>query len=573
MASKPSEESLKYPTYRFLDDGVISDDGIRQHTTLEITLKPNREPFKVTIGSTVLLNSGDARPPSKSNATVKRGGEFWFRLRRNLTPGYRFPHFQSEADGWLKFVHSVIVLDLDDSLEQDNSDDEDGYLQGLDPFFAKVESLWVEPESESNASKSDYLRMKFRARWYFKKEDMEGIGGSYSGDGVKSKQAFIKSLSAQDLVLGGDSDDNEVPTIVGICTVHRFEPDIDGSRATPTVNKGEYVCKWDVSIPKRGEDGFGNVFLKPYQPVVTEGESQPRVKREKPDNEENSDEAHMAKRTKIQQDDDESIQVGEDNPEGVNSANNESQSQDDSQTVNDTQEDEEESSEDSDDDEEDEDIETGAHNTEGRIRIGADHQAVVNEFKVGTNEESFIINSTPKWIPDKIEGEKLSLYLEDANAILSSSLKEKYVKSKLSMAEADLKRPLSVRTSFKVLREGDEDELLDILHRSDYNTDDALEAVKKCAENCLTKWTKEEKDQFDVGFKRFCGSLRLIAKGVPTKTCKDVVDFHYRFKIPDQFSKFQTKRKDQAKRMAAIAEAKSAEVDGMKKNKTKYVSF
>lgn len=107
MASKPSEESLKYPTYRFLDDGVISDDGIRQHTTLEITLKPNREPFKVTIGSTVLLNSGDARPPSKSNATVKRGGEFWFCLRRNLTPGYRFPHFQSETDGWLKFVHSV----------------------------------------------------------------------------------------------------------------------------------------------------------------------------------------------------------------------------------------------------------------------------------------------------------------------------------------------------------------------------------------------------------------------------------------------------------------------------------
>ena len=48
--------------------------------------------------------------------------------------------------------------------------------------------------------KSKFLRMKLRARWYFKKEDMAGIGGTYVG--VKSRKALLETLGPRDLILG-----------------------------------------------------------------------------------------------------------------------------------------------------------------------------------------------------------------------------------------------------------------------------------------------------------------------------------------------------------------------------------
>lgn len=58
----------------------------------------------------------------------------------------------------------------------------------------------------------------------------------------------------------------------------------------------------------------------------------------------------------------------------------------------------------------------------------------------------------------------------------------------------------------------------------------------------------------------------MIHKGVETKSHKDVVDYHYRFKIPDQFRKYQDKKREQAKKMMESAERRSTD-DGKNWNK------
>ena len=62
--STPTPESLlMFPTYRFVDEGELKADGTREHSTLEVTLTANKKPFIVTVGSSVLLNSGEPISP------------------------------------------------------------------------------------------------------------------------------------------------------------------------------------------------------------------------------------------------------------------------------------------------------------------------------------------------------------------------------------------------------------------------------------------------------------------------------------------------------------------------------
>jgi len=94
------------------------------------------------------------------------------------------------------------------------------------------------------------------------------------------------------------------------------------------------------------------------------------------------------------------------------------------------------------------------------------------------------------------------------------------------------------------------------LHDSDYKTEIALGAIRSSPIDFMTLWKKEEREAFDNDWKRYCGSIRKI--NVDSKSRKDVVDYHYRFKIPDQFCKFRQQRKEQARRMVAIIDAKNA---------------
>mmetsp|Transcript_23656 Transcript_23656/g.49273 ORF Transcript_23656/g.49273 Transcript_23656/m.49273 type:complete len:651 (-) Transcript_23656:46-1998(-) len=55
-------------------------------------------------------------------------------------------------------------------------------------------------------------------------------------------------------------------------------------------------------------------------------------------------------------------------------------------------------------------------------------------------------------------------------------------------------------------------------------------------------WTKNEKSLFDAGFKKHSGQLRNISLGLPSKSTSEVIDYHYRFKIPSQYRKYVEKK-------------------------------
>jgi hypothetical protein len=70
----------------------------------------------------------------------------------------------------------------------------------------------------------------------------------------------------------------------------------------------------------------------------------------------------------------------------------------------------------------------------------------------------------------------------------------------------------------------------------------------------LALWNVSERQKFDLGFQQRCGNLRSIAKLILGKSMKDVVDYHYRFKIPEQFRKYEEQKMNQARRMMASAD-------------------
>jgi hypothetical protein len=108
-----------------------------------------------------------------------------------------------------------------------------------------------------------------------------------------------------------------------------------------------------------------------------------------------------------------------------------------------------------------------------------------------------------------------------------------------------------------LMKECDSDALLEILAYHKYDTRLALESVQRNMNRISVGWTRSEKDIFDDAFRRNSGSLRKIAKVIaPTKTLKDVIDYFYRFKVSDQFRKFQDKKRSIAVRMAECIEAR-----------------
>jgi hypothetical protein len=109
----------------------------------------------------------------------------------------------------------------------------------------------------------------------------------------------------------------------------------------------------------------------------------------------------------------------------------------------------------------------------------------------------------------------------------------------------------------RLQKECDADAVLEILAWHVYDTKAALATIQSSLHRITVGWTRPEKDIFDDGFRRNSGSLRIIAKAItPTKTMKDVIDYFYRFKVSDQFRKFQDKKRKLAVRMVECIESR-----------------
>lgn len=218
-------------------------------------------------------------------------------------------------------------------------------------------------------------------------------------------------------------------------------------------------------------------------------------------------------------------------------------------------------------------------NSEKRnIRVGEEHQAVVPPYEANEKVESR--NPTLVWKHDRISDDKVDAFFAGAANILTpllrdrrfvhehpysplswdrmeslvSSLGDKTLPTLSSVCTAS---SLSKTRSLDVLREYDVDRLLTVLHDKGYDTKAALAAIQKTPMDFITAWSVEEKELFDSGFRRYSGSLRMIGKGIsPSKCFNDVIDYHYRFKIPDQFRRFQDKKREQAVRMIECIETR-----------------
>lgn len=218
---------------------------------------------------------------------------------------------------------------------------------------------------------------------------------------------------------------------------------------------------------------------------------------------------------------------------------------------------------------------TEGSTTKGNIFIGPEHQVDVPPFVPGQTVASR--NPTPVWKPGSVSDDTVDGYLKEASKILNKYMEENglvindpYAPLSSAKVEAMVQaenngKPLTLsrmstasslsKDRNELTRECKLDELLAALKDADYNPQKALNHVAGYPRKYLTIWTQKEKDLFNTGFRRHSGSLRMISKSLSgTKTFKDVVDYHYRFKIPDQFLRYQEKKREQAVRMMECLE-------------------
>lgn len=202
--------------------------------------------------------------------------------------------------------------------------------------------------------------------------------------------------------------------------------------------------------------------------------------------------------------------------------------------------------------------------TEGKgmlkIKEGTDHQAIIpsqlNKRRYAAQRESPIM----VWKPQSITDARLNRYFEDATKILIDYMKKKGISMTRSLPHNvppgivdsdDSDRP----SSQYEYREFDIDDLLYLLHDHDYNTVTALRGLKNYPQDYLFIWTKEDKELYNAGFQKHGSNLHSIGKYLTeSKNHKDVVDYHYRFKIPDQFKRYQDLKREQARRMLETVE-------------------
>ena len=343
-------------------------------------------------------------------------------------------------------------------------------------------------------------------------------------------------MTERDLLLGKSIDENEVSTILGKCHVSRQKPFLKfstekelvatSSSSSKRSREGSFICNFDISIATASK-GKGKVTITTY------------------DGPDTLEDAPPSKRSRT------SSFVESDDTGTIDTASfRATESMDDAPSINANNSNDDVDDESSLEENEKELIANKAPTTEGsatqKIMVGEKHQAVIPPITV-KQVASERHAPTVVWKPSAIPDKTLDKFIEDAGGILKSYMKRKNI-------EFDRDVPLNLDPkhlpSKFTCREFNMDQILKLLHDKAYDADAALNAIEVSPQMFLFIWTKEEKEMYDAGFKRHFSAIRFITKGISSdKKHMDVVDYHYRFKIPDQFRRYQDKKREQARRM------------------------
>jgi len=195
----------------------------------------------------------------------------------------------------------------------------------------------------------------------------------------------------------------------------------------------------------------------------------------------------------------------------------------------------------------------------GTIHVGIKHQAVLPTLQ-GPSYKSKVRPMVKVWTPnttkDSISDDEIDTYLQKATNILRNYISKKNIKGCILQVPAspiflnedfEEVKPEDIRTPYPHLRESCQTKLLTNLYENNLNTLRALTEVQANPSIYLSNlWTKSEQHTFHALFRQYCGALRLIQKQMSHKSHQEVIDYFYRFKIPNQFRKFQEKKREAA---------------------------
>ncbi len=360
---------------------------------------------------------------------------------------------------------------------------------------------------------------------------------------------FLSRLTDDDLILSNQADDNAITTIAGDIQVVYRSPESDP--ILPVMPADMYVCRYSLSFgPSSEAQNEGLVRIIPFV-----------GKDDKWDDFVTSSGEKAVKRPRTESD-----------PTQPNLPSNPSASATPARHCYSEN-----------DDSSGEDFQPGnAVISEGVIdkrntRVGSEHQVFVPPF--APNQNIVSRNPTQVWKPNQLSPDELRKFLTMASHILVPYLKqnglthtEPYCPLAWDQME-DLSKELghdklptlsTICTASALsekrtdmLREVDIDSLLRLLHNHSYNTSNALLAIKASPESFITLMTTAQKEVVNATFRRYAGSLRMVYKALaPEKTFQDVIDYIYRYKIPDQFRLFQETKREQAIRMLECIESR-----------------
>jgi len=375
-------------------------------------------------------------------------------------------------------------------------------------WVCRIEKLFEDADGEQ----------KFRGRWFYRATDLERLHGKSSGREEKELQRVLDQIIDKDVVVSNLEEDNPITSIAEPCSVTYQGPE-ESVLDDPDV---EFVCRfrldWDEKLTT-----FATSDLDPdaMSLEVTSSEGEASSDDRRPRNGDDSDDGDGS--------DNGSAGLSHVIQEGEGSV------------------------------------------VRGQIMIGPKYQAAVPEFNPN-HDEVKSRNPTLIFKPGCISDKELEDFSAELARFHTPFIKsrdltiseEPYMPVPVSRME-EIKdflprgksfTPSNVSTSSYFLgpkrqdlqKECNVDAVLDVLAAHNFDTRKAIEAIKAESDSVTTRWSENERDIFDDIYRRHPGNLREITKALaPLKTMKDVVDYNYRFKIPELSRRFQDKVRCQAK--------------------------
>lgn len=433
------------------------------------------------------------------------------------------------------------------------TNDTSGYrwVYNIDRFFLIGES---DNQSEPTHAEVDLQKntgaLKMIGSWFLRSNEVERLK---SFEGFES---IMDRMKSNEVVLSNIKEILDANFIHKICKVHRY--DEDDKQLAQDIPDEDLCCRYMVTVDKKKKTLKWSAYRdrtenSPHSFETSEDDNAEM------DNNSSHHDMKDKKEDRTAADDDGEID-GDDDDDDMSS------DEDPSQTV----------------------MQEGEGSTlRGDIGIGPKYQIDIGPYD--PNATSSVKSRNPKlvWKPNVTSDDELhrffvdlallhNKYLEENNLII---LDEPYTPLRLEEAENLMREKLKNTTNTydaakimlcgscmssasmlgasksnpsrrnELFRECDADKVLEFLCDHNYNTEEAIEALRSNLYSITTAWNKREREIFDVGYRQVQSSaLREISEVLKptTKTLKDVIDYHYRFKITDQYRKYQNRKLEQA---------------------------